>query len=198
MFNGGVYGRNLRKPVVNQKQFFNHERGVVMKKSLLLLLSGMTLVLSTLSAYAADVPFPADWKKWTSVGTTLTHIGALPGCDADVSKLPPIYQKTVETYCGVKAGGPGKVAVLVNPAAMKSYEARDGKMPDGPNMILHLKDMKVLFVTAHQGGKPFYAVYTEDGKKATASSGPLAAETCMTCHTGYQAFCKNGQCGTKK
>ena len=36
------------------------------------------------------------------------------------------------------------------------------------------------------------------GKDITAASGPLAAETCTTCHTGYQAFCKGGQCGTKK
>ena len=152
-----------------------------------------------LPAFAgADAPFPADWHKWKSVNTTLTSIGSLPDCSADVSKLPSIYQKTVETYCSVKPGGPGKVAVLVSPAAMKNFELRDGKMADGANMILHLKDMKVLFVTGHKGRKPVYGVYTEDGKDITAASGPLAAETCTTCHTGYQAYCKNGQCGIKK
>lgn len=146
----------------------------------------------------AQAPFPADWQNWTSVNTTLTDIGALPGCDANVSALPPIYQKTVETYCNVKPGGPGKVAVLINPAALKSYESRDGKMPDGANMILHLKDIKVLFVTGHAAGKPSYGVYKEDGKDITAASGALAADTCVSCHTGYQAYCKNGQCGRKK
>ena len=155
------------------------------------------LVLSLL-ATLASAQYPADWQKWTSVSTTLTGIGALPDCSADVSKLPQIYQETVKTYCGVKPGGPGKVAILVRPEAMKSFTARDGKLPDGPAMILHLKDMKALFVTIYKGGAPTYAVYTEDGKDATAKSGPLAAETCNTCHSGYQAFCKNGQCGSKK
>lgn len=80
---------------------------------------------------ASDTPFPADWKTWKSVNTTLTGIGALPDCAADVSKLPAIYQKTVETYCSVKAGGPGKVAVLVKNSALKNYETRDGKFADG-------------------------------------------------------------------
>jgi hypothetical protein len=141
---------------------------------------------------------PSDWAKWTSVKTPLTEIGALPDCSANVSTLPPIYQETVKVYCGVRQGGPGKVAVLVRPEAMKAFSARDGKFPDGANMILHLKDMKALFVTTYAGGTPSYNVFTEDGKDATAPSGPLAASTCVTCHTGYQAFCKNGQCGTKK
>lgn len=151
------------------------------------------------SAFAGSAtPFPADWKSWTSMNTTLTGIGALPDCSADVSKLPPIYQKTVETYCSVKAGGPGKVAVLVKPSAIEAYTARSGKFADGSSMILHLKDMKVLFVTGHKGGAPVYGAFTEEGKDITAASGPLAAETCTTCHSGYQAFCKGGQCATKK
>lgn len=142
---------------------------------------------------------PADWAKWTVVKTPLMDAGgALPGCDANVSSLPPIYQETVKTYCGVKPGGPGKVAILVRPEAMKSYAARDGKMPDGANMILHLKDIKAIFLTTHVGGKPSYSVHTEDGKDGTAPSGPLSAGTCLTCHTGYQSFCVNGQCGAKK
>lgn len=153
-------------------------------------------LLASTTTQAAD--FPQDWKQWNSINTTLTGIGALPDCSADVSKLPPIYQKTVETYCSIKPGGPGKVAVLVKPSALKSYEARDGKFPDGSNMILHLKDMKVLFVTAHKGGHPDYGVFTEEGKNITGSAPSLAMETCTSCHTGYQAYCKNGQCGSKK
>lgn len=156
-------------------------------------------LVAALNVHAAsDAPFPSDWKSWTSVNTTLTGIGALPDCSADVSKLPPIYQKTVETYCSVKPGGPGKVAVLVKPSAVKNFDARDGKFADGASMILHLKDMKVLFVTGYKGGTPGYGVFTEEGKDITAASGPLATETCVACHTGYQAFCKSGQCGSKK
>ena len=90
------------------------------------------------------------------------------------------------------------MAVLVKPSALQSFEKRDGKFADGANLILHLKDMKVLFVTSHKTGAPSYGVFTEDGKDITAASGSLAAETCNSCHTGYQAFCKSGQCGSKK
>ncbi len=160
-----------------------------------LLISLLFLSAPVLSQAAS---LPSDWAKWTSVKTPLTEIGALPDCSANVATLPPIYQETVKVYCGVRPGGPGKVGILVRPEAMKAFSARDGKFPDGANMILHLKDMKALFVTTYTGGKPTYNVFTEDGKDATAASGPLAAATCVTCHTGYQAFCKNGQCGSKK
>ncbi|MDD2914367.1 MAG: hypothetical protein PHP70_03530 [Gallionella sp.] len=154
------------------------------------------IFFSASSAYAAsEVAFPEGWQKWNSISTTLTKIGALPGCDADVSTLPQIYQETVATYCGVRKGGPGKVAVLVNPAVKSAYAARTGKLADGPAMILHLKDMKVLFVTGYKGGKAQYGVYGEDGKDIAAASGPLNADTCRTCHTGYTSFCANGQCG---
>lgn len=161
------------------------------------LLSIAVLLLASLQLQAAELP--ADWAKWTVVKTPLMEAGgALPGCEANVSSLPVIYQETVKTYCGVKPGGPGKVAILVRPEAMKAYTARDGKFPDGANMILHLKDIKAIFLTTHTGGKPSYSVHTEEGKDATAPSGPLAAATCLTCHTGYQSFCVNGQCGAKK
>jgi hypothetical protein len=167
-----------------------------MKRLVMITLGWFALATSVFAGSAT--PFPADWKSWTSMNTTLTGIGALPDCSADVSKLPPIYQKTVETYCSVKPGGPGKVGVLVKPSIGGDYAARSGKFADGSNMILHLKDMKVLFVTGHINGAAVYGAFTEDGKDITAATGPLAAETCTTCHTGYQAFCKSGQCGTKK
>jgi hypothetical protein len=161
------------------------------------LLKILTLMVVACQVNAASLP--DDWAKWTVVKTPLMEAGgALPACDANVSSLPPIYQETVKTYCGVKPGGPGKVAILVRPDVMKAYTARDGKFPDGANMILHLKDMKAIFLTSHSGGKPVYSVHTEDGKDVTAASGPLAAATCLTCHTGYQAFCVGGQCGAKK
>jgi len=155
------------------------------------------LMFAALQVHAATLP--ADWASWPAVKTPLMEAGgALPGCDANVSSLPPIYQETVKTYCGVKPGGPGKVQILVRPEVMKAYTARDGKFPDGANMILHLKDIKAIFLTTHVGGKPVYSVHTEDGKDATAASGPLSAGTCVTCHTGYQSFCVGGQCGAKK
>jgi len=147
---------------------------------------------------AGETPFPTNWKSWTSVTTTLTTIGALPGCDADVSGFPPIYQETVETYCAVRPEGPGAVAVLVKPEVMTDYKARSGRLADGSNMILHLKDLKLLFVTGYQGGKPVYAVFKEDGTDATGADGILSANTCRVCHSGYEAFCTNGQCGTLK
>jgi len=166
-------------------------------KAMLAIFCGIAmLVMSARHAEAAsEISFPADWKKWDSVSTTLTKIGALPGCDADVHTLPPIYQETVATYCSVRQGGPGKVAVLVNHAASDAYTKRTGKFKDGNNMILHLIDMKVLFVTAYKGGTVKYGVFTEDGKDIATDKGPLAVETCRTCHTGYAAFCVTGQCG---
>lgn len=164
-------------------------------------ITAIGLAFTVFSAQAgSEVAFPADWQTWKSAQTPLTQIGALPGCDADVSALPPIYQETVEIYCGVKDGGPGAVDVLVRPASLDNYKTRNGELGDGPSMILHLKDMKVLFVSGQQGGKAVYGVYTEDGTDAmSADAGsPLAASTCRECHSGYQAFCVAGQCGTHK
>ncbi|MCF6280956.1 MAG: hypothetical protein L3J28_01910 [Candidatus Polarisedimenticolaceae bacterium] len=158
----------------------------------------LSLSVSQIAYAAGETPFPADWKSWTSVTTTLTTIGALPGCDADVSSFPPIYQETVETYCAVRPQGPGAVAVLVKPDAMASYTKRDGKLVEGSNMILHLKELQLLFVTGLNNGAPAYAVFKEDGTDATGADGILSANTCRVCHTGYGAFCVNGQCGTLK
>ena len=66
-----------------------------MKRLVLITLGWLALAASAFAG--ANTPFPADWKSWAPMNTTLTGIGALPGCEADVSKLPPIYQKTVET-----------------------------------------------------------------------------------------------------
>lgn len=139
-----------------------------------------------------------DWKSWKPVKTPLTAIGALPGCDADVSSLPEIYIETVITYCDVKEGGPGKVASLVNPAAADVFKNRTGKFPDGANLALHLIDLKVIFLTAHEGGNPIYGVFTEEGKNITAATGPLSASTCVACHSGYSGFCFHGQCATEQ
>jgi hypothetical protein len=157
------------------------------------------IALSTILFAQSESSYPADWKSFESVTTPLTIIGALPDCNADVSSLPSIYQETVATYCAVKPGGPGAVAVLVNKKAKKSYTKRDGKLEDGSAMILHLKDLKLLFVTTYKNNKPLYSIYTEDGKDVSGATGSgLNPQDCRTCHTGYGAFCVNGQCGSLK
>jgi hypothetical protein len=159
-------------------------------------LSRLFFLLLFLSNTAMAFEFPTDWKNWKKVTTPLSQIGALPGCDADVSSLPTIYQETVATYCAVKPGGPGKVSVLIKPDAMPAFNQRTGKFSDGAQMILHLEDLKVLFITGYNHGTPEYQVHLEDGKNITAKDGALSSQTCLTCHTGFQAFCINGQCAT--
>jgi hypothetical protein len=105
-----------------------------------------------------------NFKSYIPASTPLTHIGALPGCDADVSTLPKIYQETVSTYCNIKPGGPGKVDIVVKPSTMPAFKKRNGKFADGDTMVLWLKDIKAIFVTQYKGGKPLYGVFTEDGK----------------------------------
>lgn len=170
-----------------------------MKKVINIMGACILSMLATQAVYAAgETPYPADWKSWTSVTTTLTTIGALPGCEADVSSFPPIYQETVETYCAVRPEGPGAVAILVKPDVEASYKTRNGKQSDGSNMILHLKDLHLLFVTGYKDGVPVYSVFKEDGTDATGADGILSANACRVCHSGYEAFCTNGQCGTLK
>lgn len=156
-------------------------------------------VMAVLAFAGSEASFPANWKSFEKVTTPLSIIGALPDCNADVSSLPVIYQETVATYCAVKPGGPGAVEILISPSAKSSFIKRAGKYPDGAEMILHLKDLKVLFVTTYKGNKPLYSIYTEDGQDAAGASGSgLNPNDCRTCHTGYGAFCLNGQCATKK
>lgn len=149
---------------------------------------------------ASETLYPDDWRSWKEVTTPLAQVGAIPGCDADVSGFPPIYQETIEVYCGVKPGGPGKVRILVKPSASAAYKARNGSFADGSNLILHLQDLKLLFLTGHKAGKDVYGVFTEDGKDVTDSGAdaPLSAATCRVCHSGYAAFCVAGQCGTEQ
>jgi predicted Rdx family selenoprotein len=163
------------------------------RKVLLVIVASVALFASSESS------FPADWKSYSSVKTPLAVIGALPDCNADVSSLPAIYQETVATYCAVKPGGPGAVEILVNSTAKSAYSKRDGNFPDGSVLILHLKDLKVLFITTYHGNKPSYSIYTEDGQDAANAPGSgLNPNDCRTCHTGYGAFCLNGQCATQK
>ncbi len=149
-------------------------------------LSGLLVTCSPIALGGGETPYPADWSSWNSVSTPLTGIGALPGCDADVSSLPPIYQETVEIYCAVRPQGPGAVAVLVKPTLAETYVKRNGNYPDGSNLILHLKELKLLFVTGHKGGTPMYSVFKEDGTDVTdaAAASPLSAGVCRECHSG--------------
>lgn len=159
----------------------------------------MLIATATILFAGSESSYPSDWKSYDSIKTPLAVLGALPDCNADVSALPAIYQETVATYCAIKPGGPGAVAILVNKSAKGPFAKRDGKFPDGATMILHLKDLKVLFVTTYKGNKPLYSIYTEDGQDAANTPGSgLNPNDCRTCHTGYGAFCINGQCATQK
>ncbi len=168
-----------------------------MKKAVILSLLG----LACMNVYAgSEASYPSNWSTFVSVKTPLMEAsGALPGCDADVSALPKVYQETVATYCAVKEGGPGAVEILVSPDAIDTYKARDGKFQDGATLILHLKELNALFVTTYKGGVPMYSVYDESGKDITSSKGSgLHPNDCRTCHTGYEAFGVNGQMGAYK
>ncbi len=162
----------------------------------------ITWVIGLLTAAAvqagSEVPFPTDWSSWQAVDTPLARIGALPGCEADVSALPPIYQETVETYCAVRPQGPGAVAILVSPGVMERYKARSGGFPNGSQMALHLKELGLLFVTGYKDGVPGYGVFKEDGTDVTDANPDsiLGVNTCRVCHSGYSAFCVEGQCGS--
>ena len=157
------------------------------------------VAIATMLLAGSESEFPSDWKSYESVSTPLSTIGMLPDCNADVSSLPAIYQETVSTYCAVKPGGPGAVEILVNSAGKSAYVKRDGQYPDDAVYILHLKDLKVLFVTSYKANKPLYSIYTEDGQDAANVPGSgLNPNDCRTCHTGYSAFCINGQCATLK
>ena len=94
----------------------------MMKKipALLLSLVAGLFIYSSSSFAGGEASYPSDWQSWTSVSSPLAGLGALPGCDADVSTLPPIYQETVEIYCGVQPQGPGAVEILVKPSELDS------------------------------------------------------------------------------
>ena len=152
-----------------------------------------TLFLLSGAASLAAATLPDNWREWTAVQTPLAKIGALPGCDADVSSLPGIYQRTVGLYCGVRPEGPGTVRVLVSDLALPAYHFRNGDFPNGAQTALHLSDLGVLMVTTYENGAPVYQVFKEDGEEITADDGPLSAEVCAQCH--IDASCVNGQCG---
>lgn len=156
-----------------------------------------SLALSPLLLVAAAAvsagSLPDDWREWRAVDTPLARIGALPGCDADVSSLPSIYQRTVYLYCDVRPEGPGEVRVLVSDSALPAYHFRNRNFPDGAQAALHLSDLGMLMVTTWEEGTPVYQVFTEDGEEITADDGPLSAGACAECHT--DPSCVAGQCG---
>ena len=166
----------------------------MLKYILLFLLSVLTLF------GASETKFPSHWKEFSVVDTPFsTVVGNIPSCDVDVSDMPPIYQETVAIYCSATSKGAGDVEILVNDMAKRSYAKRDGSYPNGSVMILHLKSLKTLFVTSYKNNKPYYGIYTEKGKDISSTVGSgFNPHDCRTCHTGYGAFCLNGQCGTLK
>ena len=166
-------------------------------KNIIKFLLTLSFAVTTIFAASSEASFPSNWKSFTSMSTPLSTIGALPDCNADVSALPAIYQETVSTYCAVKPGGPGAVEILASD--VNAFKTRTGTYKDKTSYILHLKDLKVLFVTEWKNNKPLYGIWTEDGKDAANVVGSgLNPQDCRTCHTGYGAFCLNGQCASSK
>jgi hypothetical protein len=163
-----------------------------MKKTLLNI--GLSAVAAATFINAANEgAFPSDWNSFQKIGTTLTKVGgSLPGCDADVSGLPPIYQETISTYCAIKDGGPGKVSTLSK--LPRNFEKGIHTAEDVN--ILHLEDLKVLFVTTYVNGDPEYSTWGEDGTDMSELGAPgLAPNDCRMCHTGYEAYSNHGQVG---
>jgi len=147
--------------------------------------------------YTKNVQAEEPFSDWHRINTTLSKIGIVPGCEASVDSLPPIYQEMVLTYCNVKIGGPGKVEILINPLVIDAYKARKGDFPDGDNFSLHFVELNIHFVTYYKNGKPYYKVLNKNGLNITSkdSTSIFSNKTCVSCHTGFTSYCKNGQCG---
>jgi hypothetical protein len=162
-----------------------------MKKILLLLVLPLLLFAGRVAEY------PIDWKSFEKVDTELNKIGVLPNCKADISKYTPIIRDTIKTYCGVHENGPGRVEILVN--NVTEFSNKNAEYSEDTKFILHLIDMKLLFVTSYEHGKINYGVYTEEGKmvKGKRKSG-LNPRDCKSCHNLYKDYCYYGQCGTFK
>ena len=60
-------------------------------------LAQVGFVLFLVAGVASAGSLPENWRDWKPVNTALAKIGSLPGCDADVSSLPPIYQNCPPT-----------------------------------------------------------------------------------------------------
>ena len=154
------------------------------------------LIINLTTLYGiSEVPYPKNWKDFAKVTTPLSKIGRIPSCNEDVSSLPDIYQEIVSIYCAVKPEGPGEVEILVSD--INSFKNRMDKHKNGTTFILHLKDLKLLFVTTWKNNKPLYGIYIEGGQDASNVLGSgLNPTDCRICHTGYGVYCTNGQCGT--
>lgn len=155
--------------------------------------TALTLPMLCFAAVLTAGTLPENWSDWEAADTPLAQIGTLPGCDADVSSLPDVYQRTVALYWDVRPEGPGKVNGLASESALPSYQARNGEFPDGAKAALHLSDLGLLMVTTYEGGTRVYQVFKEDGEETTAEDGPLSADACASCHV--DASCIDGQCG---
>ncbi|OHC62024.1 MAG: hypothetical protein A2045_05725 [Rhodocyclales bacterium GWA2_65_20] len=141
-------------------------------------------------AAAADGPAAGMyWGKWPKGKAK----GFVPPCGTNVLPLggDDILQATVDTYCAVK---PGKYTSYINPAVMKTYNAKGAKYPDGKTGVLEFKEIGVAFTTDHKGGVPVYDVVSlKDGKSvASKDKGhPLNPEVCAACHIGHKGVCSS-------
>lgn len=157
----------------------------------------LLFIFISISLYAQnESSFPKEWRSYEASNRLSTTLKSIPKCDADISNLAPIYQEMIYTYC---EKGNGDVSIFTTPNAREAFISRDGVYPDGAQLVLHLKKMKTLFVTTYKDNKPFYSIYKENGSEISSPTGTgFNPNDCRSCHTGYSAFCLNGQCATQK
>ncbi|MDQ1339725.1 MAG: hypothetical protein QG567_878 [Campylobacterota bacterium] len=170
----------------------------------------LSLALVSLASFAlasSQAPFPTDWKKFTPVQTPLMKEGGkIPKCGEEVKNLPEHYKGLMSTYCAVTPDGLGSVQALVSPSAVATYEAFSGKYEGNESMVMHLKDLKILFVMTYESlpkrrygkpkfqSKPLYGVYDEDGKDVAGALGSgIHPNDCISCHSSSDGI--NGQMG---
>jgi len=162
--------------------------------------------LVSFAAASSEASYPFDWKKYTQVKTPLVkEKGAIGGCEEDIKSLPEHYKELFSTYCGVTPEGLGKIEVLVKPSTLPVYEAFTGDFDSNDSMVMHLKDLKLLFVTEYEklpkrrfgkrkfNSKPLYGIYDEEGNEMAGAPGSgINPGDCRKCHSSSGI---NGQMG---
>ncbi len=148
------------------------------------------LVATSHAVYAkSNADFPTGWEEWPVVAT-----GTISGVEAALPvDMPPILKDTFKTYNWIQDGKGSFYNVRINPAQKEAYASGKGQFDDGLTGVLELVDIKVLFVTEHLLGEPQYGAYAFDGTDLMGSGhASLEHKTCVSCHSGYTQFFKNG------
>lgn len=151
--------------------------------------AGMLFAVCDAVYAKSNTDFPTGWETWPVVAT-----GTIAGTEASLPvDMPPILRETFKTYNWIQEGKGSFYNVRVNPTQKEAYVAGEGQYDDGPVAVLDLVDAKVLFVTEHLLGEPQYGAYSYEGTDLMGSGHvSLEHRTCVSCHSGYTQFFKNG------